>query len=262
MRATTSVVLCATFLMFACEDDPKPERDELSPVKGQQAPFTETANDERARAQALGGEMQYMADAARFTECVSGRSYPMAMERDFKAVERAYLDAVEKPGGRLYVTFEGNISPRPAMDRQGTEETVVVERFIHAWPGERCERAKADAALVNTYWRVVQLGESVMTAQAGRKEPHVVLADQDGTMRYRATVGCNQLAGEFQVDGNDITFKIGPTTLMACPPPMDAHERALSTMMSQAKHWRVLGNTLELFDESGCSVVLFQAIYL
>src|SRR5690606_33605911 len=39
----------------------------------------------------FGGEMVYMADAARFTECLTGRDYPIAMEGDYLQLERTYL---------------------------------------------------------------------------------------------------------------------------------------------------------------------------
>jgi copper homeostasis protein (lipoprotein) len=87
----------------------------------------------------LGGEMTYMADAARFTECRTGRSYPVAMEADFVAMERGYREAVQEPGARLYVTLEGSILDRPKMEGAGTERTVVVRRFVKAWPSERCK---------------------------------------------------------------------------------------------------------------------------
>lgn len=87
----------------------------------------------------LAGELTYMADAARFTECRTGRGYPVAMEADFVAMERGYREAVKEPGARLYVTFEGSILDRPRMEGDGAERTVVVTRFIKASPGERCK---------------------------------------------------------------------------------------------------------------------------
>jgi copper homeostasis protein (lipoprotein) len=45
----------------------------------------------------VAGEMTYMADAARFTECLTGRSYPVVMEADFIAMERAYLEHAGRP---------------------------------------------------------------------------------------------------------------------------------------------------------------------
>jgi heat shock protein HslJ len=89
---------------------------------------------------ALSGELTYMADAARFTDCASGRGYPVAMEADFARLERAYLDAVKEPGAPLYVTFQGRITDRPRMDGEGTEPTVVVDRFVSVSPQARCEK--------------------------------------------------------------------------------------------------------------------------
>jgi len=89
------------------------------------------------------GEMRYMADAALFTDCQTGRSYPIAMEADYVRMERAYLDVAGEPGGPLYVTFEGFIAPRPKMEGDGLEPTVVVEHFINVWPGRKCERDAA-----------------------------------------------------------------------------------------------------------------------
>lgn len=86
----------------------------------------------------LAGHMTYQADAARFTECRTGRSYPIAMEADFVAMQKAYREAVREPGGPLAVTFEGAIVDRPKMEGAGLERTVVVKRFMKAGPDERC----------------------------------------------------------------------------------------------------------------------------
>ncbi len=86
----------------------------------------------------LGGEMRYMADAARFTECLTGRSYPIAMEAEYPVLERAYREAVREPGAPLHVTFEGEIVPRPKMEGDGLEASVVVRRFVGVWPEKRC----------------------------------------------------------------------------------------------------------------------------
>ena len=91
----------------------------------------------------LAGEMRYMADAALFTDCRTGRSYPIAMEGDYARMERAYLGASGEPGGPLYVTFEGFIAPRPKMEGDGLEPAVVVERFLNVWPGRKCEHDAA-----------------------------------------------------------------------------------------------------------------------
>lgn len=93
----------------------------------------------------FGGELRYLADAASFTECLTGRRYPVAFEADWPSAERAYLAAVIEPGGPLYTTFEGLLVARPKMDGEGTEPTLVVSRFINAWPGQGCEHSGAQA---------------------------------------------------------------------------------------------------------------------
>ena len=89
----------------------------------------------------LGGEMRYMADAATFVECLTGRRYPIAMEGAFRDLQAGYREAVSEPGAALYVTLDGSIVERPKMEGAGTQPTVVVTRFIKAWPGQSCQRA-------------------------------------------------------------------------------------------------------------------------
>jgi heat shock protein HslJ/uncharacterized lipoprotein NlpE involved in copper resistance len=88
----------------------------------------------------LAGELTYLADAARFTECITGRSYPVAFEADFVQLERAYVAQASAPGAPLYVSFEGSLVDRPEQDGPGTATTVVVRRFVAAWPEQRCTR--------------------------------------------------------------------------------------------------------------------------
>jgi heat shock protein HslJ/uncharacterized lipoprotein NlpE involved in copper resistance len=210
----------------------------------------------------LGGEFTYMADAAGFTECMTGLRYPVAMEGDFVQLERAYLAAVSQPGAPLYVTFEGSLLDRPRMEGEGTERTVVVDRFVNVWPGERCERARAAAALPNTYWKIATLAGERVDPVEGRREPHLILRSGPGQgATYSATVGCNRLAGTFTVDGDGLRFSPGATTPLPCPPPLDALEGALVDVLENAARWHITGNTLELFDAGGASLALLAAVY-
>ncbi len=88
----------------------------------------------------LQGMFRYMADAARFEECRTGRSYPVAMEADYLRLERAYIEAAKPaPGAALMVSFEGDIARRPAVEGDALVQTVVVRRFTELRPGQRCE---------------------------------------------------------------------------------------------------------------------------
>ena len=207
----------------------------------------------------FGGELRYMADAATFTECLSGRRYPVAMEADWIKLERAYLAAVTTPGGPLYVTFEGQVAGRPRMEGDGTEPTVVVKRYINVWPGQNCERARGTAELTNTIWRIVRLGDDVLPRTLGR-EPRLMLRQNES--RYSATVGCNQLIGAYTVEGTSLSFSRGAATKMACPPPLDRIEQMLVAALGETRTFRIYGETLELYDARGASLALFESLYL
>jgi heat shock protein HslJ len=210
----------------------------------------------------LGGEMTYLADAATFTECMTGRRHPIAMEGDYLAIERAYLAAVSEPGAPLYVTFDGTLAERPRMEGGGTERTVVVNRYINVWPGERCERAAADASLSNTYWRIVRLRSEAVAATDGRREPHLILREGDGRGDFKATVGCNGLEGSYRVDAEQVSFSAAAAATQPCPAPLDELERSLAEVLAATARWRIIANTLEFFDASGASLALLEAVYL
>lgn len=209
----------------------------------------------------IGGELRYMADAAVLSECKTGARFPVAMEAGWIAMERAYLDQAPEPGGPLYVTFEGTVAARPKMEGDGTEPTIIVQRYINVWPDMRCERAMADASLTNTYWRIIRLGDTAVVVAEGRREPHILLRAEGDYGQFRATAGCNQISGGYAVDGDGLAFTPGPTTLMACPPPLDVLESKLVEVLAAVTRWRIMANTLELYDDGGAPLALLEAVY-
>ena len=86
------------------------------------------------------GYMTYTADSARFTECLTGRGYPIAPGEEALKMQREYLARVQTPGGKLMMHFEGVLAQHPGMEGDRLEPTLVVERFISAWPGQACPR--------------------------------------------------------------------------------------------------------------------------
>jgi uncharacterized lipoprotein YbaY len=92
----------------------------------------------------LQGHYRYLADAARFSECLTGMNLPVALEADHLALEQAYLRAIVElglePGTPLLVSVEGWVTPRPRVDAAGTKDTLIIERFIGVWPAEDCAK--------------------------------------------------------------------------------------------------------------------------
>jgi heat shock protein HslJ/uncharacterized lipoprotein NlpE involved in copper resistance len=209
---------------------------------------------------ALRGMVLYFADAARFTECRSGRNFPVAMEADFVALQRAYLEARQLPQTPVLATVEGRIAARPPMEGEGTQPTVVVDRFVAVHPGEACDRVETAPSLRNTYWRITRLRTVELAADQRRREPYLLLlADQP---RFAGTVGCNQMLGGVEIAGDTIRFRPGPSTMMACPPPIDAQERLFVEVLGSVASWRIDGRTLALRDGAGRTVALLEAAYL
>jgi copper homeostasis protein (lipoprotein) len=88
----------------------------------------------------LGGLFVWVADAATIVLCADNRSVPVAMDADYKALEAAYVKARAKPGERLLVSLEELLTQqRPAVEPTlPPQATLVVERFVGVWPGQRC----------------------------------------------------------------------------------------------------------------------------
>jgi len=84
------------------------------------------------------GLFVYMADAAVFEGCSSGRRYPVAMEAGYLELERAYLEQRTQPGEPLLVIIRARVEKRPPMEGDGELDTIVVEGFEAAFPGELC----------------------------------------------------------------------------------------------------------------------------
>ncbi len=207
----------------------------------------------------MGGEFTYMADAAIFKECISNRSYPVAMEADYIALERLYLASGVGPAAPLYATIEGGIVEREAMEGPPRRH-VVVKRVGNTSPTRRCEQNRATASLRNTYWKIESLMGSDVAAPAEQREPHLILRNNE-EQRFVATVGCNQFSGSFEADDTGATFGAAMATRMACPPLLAADEQRLQTVLSAARTHRRSGETLALFDADGDVVAMLKAVY-
>jgi copper homeostasis protein (lipoprotein) len=204
----------------------------------------------------MGGMLTYMADAAILEECITGRTYPVAIEGAWIDLERAYLAEVEG-GTPLYATLEGTISLRPAMEGPD-RRTVTVNRFVGVYPGQTCERARANASLVNTYWKITDLGGIPVAPAEGMREPFLVLREDS----FNATVGCNMMRGGYESGDGTLTFGPAASTMMACPEPLDGWERSLAQTLGATKTYAIAGDTLVLMDEAGGTLATFRAVYL
>jgi heat shock protein HslJ len=165
------------------------ERIALTP----DAVFEATLQDVSKADAAMRGMYRYFADAGLFTECLTRRRWPVAQEKDNAALESAYSKARLTAGEELLVNLEGQLATRPKMEGQGTQPTLVVERFIGVWPTEKCGARFSSAPLESTYWKLTRLADKPVTAAAKQREPHFVLDSK--TKRIAGSGGCNRSPG-------------------------------------------------------------------
>ncbi len=209
----------------------------------------------------LHGMFTYLADAARFEECLTGRSYPVAQERDYFALAREYLTlARSAPGVPVLASFDGALEQRPRMAGEGTEQAVIVRRITGLWPGQSCDRAMSHASLSNQYWRVDRLrGRRVTSLAASPGDVFLILrGDQGG---YVANAGCGRYAGSYRVSGTSIAFA-APEKPPDCPPALRDRQQMLLDTLAAVRTWAIQGQVLELFDASGLSLAALEAVYL
>jgi putative lipoprotein len=119
----------------------------------------------------------------------------------------------------------------------------------------------ADSALMNTPWKILSIAGEPLQAIEGKREPRLILLSENGRDSWSATIGCNQMSGGLDVNGDRIEFKAGMATLMACPPPLDMLEKQLGQSLMASTHWRIQGNRLELRDDAGGQTFLCEAAH-
>ena len=208
----------------------------------------------------LFGMFRYMADAALFEECRTGRRYPVAMEGDYLALERAYLAERPEAGSAVLATFDGAVAERPAMEGP-PRRTVIVERYVGLWPGEACPRGRARATLADTYWRIESLMGVPVDMPAGGREPHLLIGAGDPD-RFAATVGCNRIGGRVARSDSGLCLEPVASTLMACPGPLEAHEGRLKEALAATAAAEIIGPTMVLRDGQGRAIARLVARYL
>lgn len=204
------------------------------------------------------GEFRYMADAATFEFCRSGLRVPVAMEGAYKELETAYSARRSEPGAPLFVTVEGAMSMKAGMEG-APRRTLTVSRFVAAWPGETCERNKANARLTETYWKIATLKGAAVQAAENTREPNIVF---HGGGRFAATAGCNRITGGYEAKGRSIRIGPAASTMMACPPQLAERERALTQALAAVRSYAIAGSALVLYDEARAPVVVAQAVAL
>jgi len=208
----------------------------------------------------MNGMFAYMADAATITLCDDGRRLPVAMEANYKALEKAYMAAHPQPGQALLARLEGTLAQRPSLEEsQPPRPTLVVERFLDLSPRETCGQPLADSPLRGTYWKLVRLNGEPVEVTGKRQEPHLIFAENE--RRVSGSSGCNRVLGDYEADGDKLRLGQMAGTMMACLTGMDLEQRFLQTLNKVARY-RINSSHLEMLDATGTVLARFEAVAL
>jgi heat shock protein HslJ len=117
-------------------------------------------------------------------------------------------------------------------------------------------KAASTLPLLNTQWRLTQLGEEVIDNPAGEHAVNFLL--QPSSTNLVGFSGCNRMFGRYALDGASLKFDGMGGTRMFCEATMALEQKFLG-MFQDAAGWKITGTTLQLLDASGKAVATFEA---
>ena len=206
----------------------------------------------------LKGMYSYLAGAGRFTECLTDITFPVAVEAENAALERAYLNTPHGQAEPILVTLDGRLLSRPKPGGLGYEEAVVPERFINIRPGIVCDGGKSSKLrLIDNSWRLIELNGKPVELAKDIKNPFIYLTSKDN--RMQGFSGCNRFSGTYLVKGELFLFNKMVISRMACVGGMEIEDQ-FYRMLSATEGYRIVEDILELHDRHGRVLARLQHI--
>lgn len=194
---------------------------------------------------ALTGAFVYLADAAIFTECGSGKQHPVAMEGAYRELERAYGASASAGGSPLVVRIRARIGQAPVGEGDGMRDAILVDSVVQAGAPDGCAALALRSTVDGATWAAVAIAGAAV-ADSGRSVPTLALRpDEYG---IAGTDGCNRYTGRAALRGADLVLT-GPlaSTRMACVTPGVMERAAAFTALLAEGGWlRLAGDTLVL----------------
>ncbi len=125
----------------------------------------------------------------------------------------------------------------------------------------QCKSTQNDvstATLENTYWKLSEMNGKPLVTPADTKEVHMILTSIDNEKRVKGFAGCNNMGGNFTLEGNKIHFTIF-STKMFCQERMDV-EDFFTKALSKAEAYIIKGEELSLY-QGETKLITFQSVY-
>ncbi|MEN9479355.1 MAG: hypothetical protein RLZZ298_750 [Pseudomonadota bacterium] len=105
-----------------------------------------------------------------------------------------------------------------------------------------------DQALLDRYWRALEIEGKPVAVVDNRAEPHLVLAAEN---RTHGSDGCNRFTGNYEISAPALHFGRMASTMMACIPPTGLISRQFIGALTATASYRIQNKQLILLDSDG-----------
>lgn len=116
----------------------------------------------------------------------------------------------------------------------------------------------AGAALEGPTWQLTGVADANGVVSATPEGVTATATFVDG--RVSGSSGCNNYGAAYTLDGDSLTIKPGPMTMMACPEPQMTVEQQLMAALVATAAYQIAGSELHLLDAAGQVVATFTVL--
>lgn len=103
-------------------------------------------------------------------------------------------------------------------------------------------------------WRLVSYGDPASPTPSAPDVENSIVFGEDG--KVNGNVGCNGFGGDYQVDGDNITFGPIVSTLMFCEGPIGEQETVLLKVFQESVSYVLDGDTLTITSPDESAIVV------
>ncbi|MDF1779805.1 MAG: META domain-containing protein [Alcanivoracaceae bacterium] len=214
-----------------------------------------TAASEQSETTSRIGQYVYYADAAMFTECETGKRWPVAPSEKALKLERSYLEGGRKTLEPMIVSVDTHIDLLDGMEPGTKQAHLVIDKFNGVKESFDCNLPRA--SLTNTYWKLISVSDLSDIAPDARGEPHLILTEDN---KVKGHGGCNDFNGRYTHQFDTLKFKNISATRMACA-SIGALEAAMFAALDNTRSYRIDGEKLFLETEAGTGLAVFESVY-
>ena len=118
-----------------------------------------------------------------------------------------------------------------------------------------CASKQSGRSLVGS-WKLIAYGPVDSPAPAVPDVEAILSFGADGTLT--GNTGCNQIGGEYKVEGDQIAFDSIVSTLIACPDLQMAQEETMLQVLTDTATFKIEGNTLTITNND--MALVFEAV--